>query len=210
MTFMDETRARLDELGGDVPIDRQELIAGNAARSSPERGWKVPVLGALAVVGLASAATFGVLYMTAAVAPEEVSTYLDDERPEVSERARQVADLLLNYDSTNLDEVSAQMLELSTGNFREQYEEVLSSGAGLGSALEEASASSRGQLLDDPDVAFRGPAEALAIMRVTQTTQSNSNPEGRTFQYILKITLVDTTDGGWKVDRVEILSSEES
>lgn len=208
---MSEEDARADELGG-APLDRQEGIpkVGHRPADEPERGWKVPVLAALAVVGLASAATFGFLYMTAAVAPEEVSTYLDDERPEVSERARQVADLLLNYDSTNLEDVSAQMLGLSTGNFREQYAEVLSSGAGLGSALEEASASSRGQILDDPDVAFRGPAEAFAILRVTQTTQSNSNPQGRTFEYVLKITLVDTTDGGWKADRVEILSAQES
>ena len=198
--------ARADELGGtslDVPGIAEPDDGG------PERGWKVPVLAALAVVGLASAATFGFLYMTAAVAPEEVSTYLDDERPEVSERATQVADLLMNYDSTNLDEVSAQMLELATGNFREQYAEVLSSGTGLGTALEEFSASSRGQILDEPDVAFRGPAEALVILRTSQTTQSSSNPEGRTFEYVLKITLVDTTDGGWKADRVEILSAQE-
>lgn len=208
MSIMSEESARGDELGG-APLDRQDGIAEPRKKPS-ERGWKVPALVALAVVGVASAATFGVLYMTGAVAPTEVNAYLDDERPEVSERARQVADLLLNYDSTNLDEVSAQMLKLATGNFREQYAEVLSSGAGLGSALEEASASSRGQLLDDPDVAFRGSAEALAILRVTQTTQSNSNPEGRTFEYILKITFVDTSDAGWKADRVEILSAQES
>lgn len=205
---MNEESARSDELGG-APLDKQDGIA-ESRNDRPERSWLVPVLAALTVVGLASAATFGFLYMTAAVAPEEVSSYLSDERPEVSERARRVADLLLNYDSTNLDAVSAQMLELATGNFREQYAEVLASGAGLGSALQEASASSRGQILDDPDVAFRGPAEALAIMRVTQTTQSNSNPTGRTFEYILKITLIDTTDGGWKADRVEILSAQES
>lgn len=204
---MNEERARSDELGG-APPSQVGIAAPGEDRS--DRSWKVPVLAALAVVGIATAATFGFLYMTAAVAPQEVGSYLTDERPQVSEVANRVADLLLNYDSTNLDEVSASMLELSTGNFREQYEEVLSSGAGLGSALEEASASSRGQILDEPDVAFRGPAEALAIMRVTQTTQSNSNPDGRTFEYILKITLVDTTDAGWKADRVEILSAQES
>ena len=204
---MNEESARADELGG-APLDVPGIAEPRDER--PERGWKVPVLAALAVVGLASAATFGFLYITAAAAPDDVGSYLAAERPEVSERARSVADLLLNYDSTNLDAVSAEMLELSTGNFREQYEEVLSSGAGLGSALEEASASSRGQILDEPDVSFRGPAEALAIMRVTQTTQSNSNPGGRTFEYILKITLVDTTDAGWKADRVEILSAQQN
>lgn len=172
--------------------------------------WIVPVLAGLAVVGTASGLIFGFLYLRSDVAAEDVGDFLAAERAAAADTARSVADLLLNYDSTNLDEVAAQMLELSTGNFREQYEEVLSSGGGLGTALEEASASSRGQILEDPDVTFRTGSEAIALMRVTQTTQSNSNPEGRTFDYILKITLIDTTDGGWKADRVEILSTNQS
>jgi hypothetical protein len=47
-------------------------------------------------------------------------------------------------------------------------------------------------------------------MRSTQTTQSSENPTGQTIVYNLRVTLIDTSDGGWKVDGVEILSEERS
>lgn len=176
--------------------------------SGPKR-WLVPVLVAALVVSLASAGVFGALYLTSDVSSDEVGSVLAEQAPEVEDIGQRVANLLLNYDSTNLEEVSNQMLSIATGNFREQYAEVLSSGAGLGAALEEASASSRGSILEGPDVYFRSGTEAIAIMRVTQTAQSNSNPGGSTIDYVLKITLIDTQDGGWKADRVEVLSTQQ-
>ncbi len=170
----------------------------------------MPLLIAAVVVALAAAGVFATLYLTQETSPEDVTRLLAEERPEVQDVAGRVANLLLNYDATNLEEVSRQMLDLATGNFREQYEEVLSQGAGLGAALEEASASSRGQILEGPEVYFARSSEAIAIMRVTQTAQSNSNPAGSTIDYVLKITLIDTADGGWKADRVEVLSSQQS
>jgi hypothetical protein len=86
-----------------------------------------PLLAALAVVGLSAAAVFGFLYLTSDVSSDDVGTALSEETPEVREVSERVANLLLNYDSTNLQEVSDQMLGIATGNFREQYEEVLSS-----------------------------------------------------------------------------------
>ncbi len=186
--------ARRDELGGDI---------------QPTRRMVVPLLVAGLVVALAAAGVFGTLYLTGDVSGEAIGTALSEESPGVEDRAGTVANLLLNYDSTNLEEVSTQMLDVATGNFREQYEEVLAGGAGLGAALAEASASSRGQILDGPDVYFKSADEAIAIMRVTQTAQSNSNPGGSTIDYVLKITLIDTSDGGWKADRVEVLSTQQ-
>ena len=77
-------------------------------------------------------------------------------------------------------------------------------------ALEKSTASSRGQILDGPDVFFESPSEATALLRVEQTTQSNDNPTGQTFTYVMQLSLVDTTDQGWKADRVEILSQQTS
>lgn len=229
-----EEDARADELGGDMSVDSETPVAHgrSAARETrtpaspgptaqpapeqvpeparPQRNLKVPLLAAGLVVALATAGVFATLYLTRATSPEEVTGLLAAERPEVADTAGQIANLLLNYDSTNLEEVSRQMLDLATGNFREQYEEVLSQGAGLGAALEEASASSRGQILEGPEVYFARSSEAIAILRVTQTAQSNSNPAGSTIDYVLKITLIDTADGGWKADRVEVLSSQQS
>jgi hypothetical protein len=173
------------------------------------KNWVVPLLAALSVVGLTAAGVFGFLYLTSDVSSDDVGTVLSEQAPEVKSVAEQVAGLLLNYDSTNLEEVSDSMLGLATGNFREQYEEVLSSGAGLGAALEEASASSRGSILQGPDVYFQSGTEAIALMNVSQTAQSNSNPSGSTIDYVLKITLIDTQDGGWKADRVEVISTQQ-
>lgn len=177
--------------------------------SAPRRRWTTPLLAALLVFSLAAATVFGFLYLGSDVTSDDVGAVLSEETPEVEEVAQRVANLLLNYDSTNLEEVSSQMLGVATGNFREQYEEVLSSGAGLGAALEEASASSRGSILKGPDVYFRSGSEAIALMNVTQTAQSNSNPGGSTIDYVLKITLIDTQDGGWKADRVEVISTQQ-
>jgi hypothetical protein len=207
MTTMDES-ARRDELGGDIRLDR-EIPVADPAESQRRKGWVVPLLAALTVVSLATAAVFGYLYLTSDVSSDDVGTALGEQSPEVKSVAETVANLLLNYDSTNLEDVSDQMLEIATGNFREQYEEVLSGGAGLGAALEEASASSRGSILQGPDIYFQSGSEAIALMNVTQTAQSNSNPAGSTIDYVLKITLIDTQDGGWKADKVEVISTQQ-
>lgn len=205
---MDES-ARRDELGGDMSVEREIPMVATPTAAPGRKRWVVVLLGALTVISLATAAVFGYLYLTNEVSTEDVGIALSEQAPEVKDVSERVAGLLLNYDSTNLEEVSTQMLEIATGNFREQYEEVLSSGAGLGAALEEASASSRGEILSGPDVYFQSGSEAIALMDVTQTAQSNSNPAGTTIDYVLKITLIDTQDGGWKADRVEVISTQQ-
>lgn len=204
-----EESARRDELGGDIPLEADISTEREETPIHRQRRWVLPLLAALSVVAVATAAVFGFLYLTDDVSSKDVGTVLAQQTPEIEEVARRVANLLLNYDSTNLENVADQMLDIATGNFREQYEEVLSSGAGLGAALEEASASSRGSILSGPDVYFRDGSEAIALMNVTQTAQSNSNPGGSTIDYVLKVTLIDTQDGGWKADRVEVISTQQ-
>jgi hypothetical protein len=208
MKLMSEDAARRDELGG-APV-ANDVVVAQPHEPETKRSWLTLLLVGLTVVGLATAAVFAILYLRSEPSAEDVGAFLSAERPIIEERSRKVADLLVNYDSTNLDEVSSQMLELATGNFREDYEQALSSGPGLSAALEEASASSRGDILEGPDVSFRSPSEAIAIMTVTQVAQSNSNPGGQTFDYVLKITLIDTVDGGWKADAVEVISTQEA
>jgi hypothetical protein len=207
MDVMDES-ARRDELGGDLSVDQEIPAAFPEQKPGPRRGLLAALIAAL-VVALCAAAVFGYLFLSSDVSSEDVGSALSEQVPEVKEVSQRVANLLLNYDSTNLEKVSDQMLGIATGNFREQYEEVLSSGAGLGTALEEASASSRGSVLQGPDVYFQSGSEAIALMNVTQTAQSNSNPAGTTIDYVLKITLIDTQDGGWKADRVEVISTQQ-
>lgn len=175
----------------------------------PRRRLLVPVLIAALVFAVALAVTFAVLWAQSRdTTAEEVSDFLGAEKSVVQDRASELITLLMNYDSTNLEEVSAQVLDLSTGDFAEDYEDILA--GGLGTALERSTASSRGQILDGPDVFFESPSEATALLRVEQTTQSNDNPSGQTFTYVMQLSLVDTTTEGWKADRVEILSQQTS
>ena len=178
------------------------------ASSRDRKRWLVPALAAGLVVSLALAATFVGLWITSVdTSAEDVAEFVSDQRPVAERRSIEVINLLMNYDSTNIDDVADRMLEISTGNFRQDYEETFS--AGLGEAIERVSASSRGQILNGPEISFRSGSEALAIARVTQTTQNDEDPEGNTFRYVIEITLIDTTDGGWKADRVELLSGQE-
>jgi hypothetical protein len=190
-------------------MDEQTVAYGATPPDEPPDSGSniVKVLVAALVFAVALAATFAALWlMERDTSPQDVTAALSSRSDDVQSRVSEVLDLLTNYDSTNLDEVADRMLAISTGDFREDYEE--SFAAGLGSALEEVSASSRGQVLDGPDVSFRTASEAVAVARVTQTVQNNANPTGRSIEYVMKITLIDT-DAGWKADRVEVLSTKE-
>ena len=171
----------------------------------------VPVLTGLLVFAVASAGAFAALWLTAdtQTTARDVESFLDARAPAVSDRAAEVMDLLLNYDATNIEEVGDQLLEISTGNFFDDYEDLVG-GGNLQKALRQASASSRGQIVDGPDVYFREPAEAAAIVTVTQTTQSRTNPTGITTEYVFRVILIQTPDGQWKANDVTILSTKES
>jgi hypothetical protein len=174
---------------------------------TPRRKLLVPLLIGGLVFAVVLAATFAVLWaQNRETTDDEVAAFLGAEESVVQDQATELINLLMNYDSTNLEDVSAEVLELSTGDFAQDYEDILA--GGLGAALEESTASSRGQILDGPDVFFQSPSEATAILRVQQTTQSNDDPTGRTFIYVMQLSLVDTVSEGWKADRVEILSQQ--
>jgi lipopolysaccharide export LptBFGC system permease protein LptF len=176
---------------------------------APRRKLLVPLLIAGLVFAVALATTFAILWTQSKdTTADEVQAFLGAEKSVVQDRASELIGLLMNYDSTNLQQVSADVLELSTGDFAEDYEDILA--GGLSSALEKSTASSRGQILDGPDVFFESPSEATALLRVEQTTQSNDNPTGQTFTYVMQLSLVDTSSEGWKADRVEILSQQTS
>ncbi|MFN2388990.1 MAG: hypothetical protein ABR575_05220 [Actinomycetota bacterium] len=192
-----------------APSHRPDPGAGADPRSveAGSRRRAVPVLVAGLVLAGALAATFALLWAQSKDAqPSEVTSFLAGERDAAETRATEVITLLMNYDSTNLDQRAAQIRELATGTFRDQYDRLVSQG--LGKALASAAASSRGQIVEGPDVSFRSSSEAVALARVSQTTQSTDNPEGRTFLYVLKVILVKTQDGGWLADQVEILSEQ--
>src|SRR5918999_540795 len=107
---------------------------------APKRSLLVPFLIGGLVFAVVLATTFAVLWAQSRnTTADEVAAFLGAEKSVVGDRATELIGLLMNYDSTNLEEVSAEVLELSTGGFAEDYEDILA--GGLSSALEESTAS---------------------------------------------------------------------
>ena len=180
-----------------------------APRKRDLKRFVVPGLIAALVLSLALAGTLGMLLSRESdTDPTEVGSFLAEAKPEVENRVTEVVNLLTNYDATDIDQVVERMLEITTGSFREDYGETFEQG--FAEAIKEASTSARGQILTGPDIAFRSPDEAVAVLRVEQTIQNNRLPEGRSYIDVMQITLINTVDGGWKADRVEILGGQES
>ena len=171
---------------------------------SPRRDY-APILIAALVVALGVAALFAFLWQNSKnIDPAELTTELNTEASSVENRAEEVIDVLLNYDSGNFEERVDEMRALATGDFRDQYEELIEEG--IRELLEEEAASSSGEILDGPSVAFTSATESIALARVQQTTQSNEDPGGRQFFYVFRIDFIKTGEE-WKADQLEIIAS---
>lgn len=182
--------------------------AEEAPRKRDLKRFLVPGLVAALVVALALAGALGLLLANESETdPSEVGAFLAESKPDIEKRVIEVVNLLTNYDATNIDQTVERMLEITTGSFRKDYEDTFEQG--FGDAIKKASTSARGQILTGPDIAFRSPDEAVAVLRVEQTIQNNRIPEGRTYIDVMQITLIHTSEGGWKADRVEILGGQE-
>ena len=190
----------------DERADNETDSGGDETRP---RRWLLPTLIGSAVLMLALAVTFFVLWLsTADPSPQDVEKFLADEKPAIEETSSEVANLLFSYDSTTINQVADRMLGLATGNFAVEYERLIFE-RGLADVLEKAKASSRGIILEGPDVSFLGPNEAQAIFNIRQTVQNRTNPSGVSFVYVTRLTLVNTEGEGWKADRIDILSINE-
>ncbi|MGH2789401.1 MAG: hypothetical protein ACRDJ0_00275, partial [Actinomycetota bacterium] len=126
----------------------------------------------LAIFGLGAAVVaaglfFGLWLNSRTTSPAEIDETLANEAPEVREIATEIVELLVNVDAATLDETSERVLELSTGNFRSDFESLL---PGLGPAFEEAGAKATGEIVEGPDITFSASDEAIAIAKVAQTT----------------------------------------
>ena len=175
-------------------------------RPTEETRRPFPWLAVALAVAVGLAILFAILWRSAIeTTPEEVDEVLSGSAGEVEDVTTEVVDLLINYDSETLEERSQSLLPLATGSFRQEYERLV--GEGLGEALADAEASSEGEIVEGPQVTFASSSEAHAIVGTRQTTQSQQNPEGVTFLYVMRVTLTES-GGAWKADDVEILSRQ--
>ena len=183
-------------------------VSEETAEKKSLRRFLVPALAGGLVFALALAASFATLWVkTRETQPDEVGAFLSEEAVDVERTATRVVTLLSNYDATNIDAVVEEMLTITTGSFRKDYQETFD--AGFGEAIKNASTSARGEILSS-DISFRSADEAVAVVRVSQVIQNDQNPGGRTYVDVMQITLINTADGGWKADRVEVLGGQET
>jgi len=172
----------------------------SSSETEEERGPSNRIL-ILALVGavVVAALFFGLWLTGRSTSPDEIDEALAQEAPDARATAQEVVELLINLDAQSVDEAGERVLELSTGNFRDDYEELL---PGLGPAFEEAGASATGEILDGPDVTFTASDEASAVARVAQTTTVDGAE--RSVGFTVRLTLVKD-DAGWKADAFELL-----
>ena len=181
------------------PIPRKNPVHMNEYEG-PNR-----ILIVLLVVALGLAGAFAALWLKSKdTEPVDVSALLAKDSPAAQAAATQVIEALLDYDSASLDEQQEALLALTTGTFREQYEELIA--GELEAVLEETSASSSGEIADGPDIAFETVDRASAIARVVQEVTARGSGTRNVF-YVMRLTLI-RSGGEWKADTLQILSQQ--
>ena len=155
-----------------------------------------PLLSAALVAAVLFA---GLWLMSRSTSPDDIDRALAQEAPKAHDTAEEVIELLVNLDAESVDVGGERTLELSTGDFRDDYEELL---PGLGPAFEETGATATGEIVDGPDITFSASDEATAVAKVAQTTTVDGAE--RTVGFTVRLALVGHDDT-WKADGFEPL-----
>ncbi|MGH2755066.1 MAG: hypothetical protein ACRDLB_11610 [Actinomycetota bacterium] len=158
------------------------------------------------VIALAVAGAMTALWLDErATEPSEVTTFLREGAPDATETATEILTSIVNYDPETVEESKDELLDLATGAFRADYEDLLS--GGLGDALEETETRSKGEIVDGPEVAFTSATRGTAVARLVQDISSLTASGDRRVLLVIRLGLV-LEEGTWKADRLEILSQQ--
>lgn len=124
------------------------------------------------------------------------------QRERVESSARVFVRELTTYSHKRIDKDIQDVVELSTGSFKRDYQRA-QGGEAFQEALIEAQGSSDGKLVA---VAIKSISddEAEVITILDQTVTNNKQTEPRTERRYLEILMVKTPSG-WKTDRVSVL-----
>lgn len=155
------------------------------------RGWRTAFL---VIVPLLAATVLFLSYQLYLENAEERT------REEVLSVARRFAVHLTTYRHDTLDKDVDEVLSLSTGSFRKDYEEVLG-GETFRKSLVEVKGESKGRIISIALVSLEG--EEASVVAVVERTTSNtelSRPQVKPNR--LELSLLRTASG-WKVERVD-------
>ena len=110
---------------------------------------------------------------------------------------------ITNFDAQTFEEVQDDLLPLTTGSFRDDYQELLD--AGLSEALLQGAIESSGEIVDGPFIGMASSDRASAVARVVQEVNSRNTPGGRTVFMVLRLDLIKEGNR-WKADSLEVLA----
>lgn len=124
----------------------------------------------------------------------------DGGRTEVLQLSQRFMTLLTTYNADTLAKQSADILKLSTSQFRSEYQTV--TGGEFPARLRETEADSKGRILRIAVTDLEGD-DATVLGLVEVTTKNKATPTPKAVENLIELTLVRTS-GGWRVTSVLI------
>ncbi|MDY6995711.1 MAG: DUF3329 domain-containing protein [Actinomycetota bacterium] len=186
-----DTVAEGDETAGE---DGETVAEGDQGGSQPTR-WRRRLLvggaAALIVAGFATSGYLGWLLWQ--------DRQVDDAAEQAQTAAVAYAQVLTSIDSQNVDENFAEVLDGSTGEFKDMYSE---SSTQLRQLLIDNEASARGVVLESA-VQSASEDQVVVLLFVDQSVQNTSVPDPRIDRSRIKMTM-DYVDGRWRASKVEL------
>ena len=166
----------------------------DAAPATPGRRRRRFLVGALAALAVAGFATSGYLGW---------QLWQDRQVEQAAAQAQTAAvayaQVLTSIDSNNVDENFAQVLDGSTGEFKDMYTK---SSTQLRQLLIDNEASARGVVLESA-VQSASENQVVVLLFVDQSVQNASVPDPRIDRSRIKMTM-DYVDGRWRASQVEL------
>ncbi|MFP5298984.1 MAG: hypothetical protein ACLGHL_08365 [Actinomycetota bacterium] len=158
----------------------------------------------IAIVALVLAGAFAFLWIGERdTSSDEIDSALATEIPRAETTANEVILAITNFDAQTFESVQDDLLPLTTGPFRADYQELLD--AGLGEALEQGAIDSTGEIVDGPYIGMSSSERGVAVARVVQEVTSRATPGGRTVFMVLRLDLVKE-GARWKADSLDVLA----
>jgi Mce-associated membrane protein len=179
-----------DEEGSGGGPSRLHRLTGPFRRGGTER-----VLAVVAILGLLGTALFSGLWITERRA--------DQGEAAMRAEGEQFLLALTNFDAATVDEDFDRIVDMGTGDFRDQADQFF--GSDVREALKEVQASSRGEVREIYVQSFSGDRGRVFAV-VDQTIANNRFPQPQADQLRVELTL-EHTGGEWRVSDVLVLEA---
>lgn len=175
----------------DTAGDGDSDDAGPATPGRRRHRFLVGALAALVVAGFATSAYLGWQLWQ--------DRQVEQAAAQAQTAAVAYAQVLTSIDSDNVDENFAQVLDGSTGEFKDMYTK---SSTQLRQLLIDNEASARGVVLESA-VQSASASQVVVLLFVDQSVQNTSVPDPRIDRSRIKMTM-DYVDGRWRASQVEL------